>query len=83
VSSRSSRGLQGICIALQNSGKVEPTQKSKVCQNPSDVKVMVILIYDCDGVILTHTVPGQQTVNAQYYYSNLSLGTQQNRKTID
>ena len=45
-------------------------RKSKVRQNPSSVKVLVILVYDCDGVILTHTVPRQQTVNAQYYCSN-------------
>ncbi|GBO13399.1 hypothetical protein AVEN_125078-1 [Araneus ventricosus] len=32
---------------------------------------MVILVYDCDGVILTHTFPPQQTVNAQYYFSFL------------
>ncbi|GBN33924.1 hypothetical protein AVEN_142213-1 [Araneus ventricosus] len=30
-----------------------------------------ILMYDCDGVILTHTVSLQQTVNAQYYCSFL------------
>ena len=42
-------------------------QKSKVRHNPRNVKVMVILVYDCDGVILTHTAPRQQTVNAQYY----------------
>ena len=35
---------------------------------------MVILVYDCDGVILTHTVSRQQTVNAQYYCS--FFGTQ-------
>ena len=46
-------------------------RKSKVRQNPSNVKVMVILVYDCDGVILTHSVPRQQTVNAQYYCSFL------------
>jgi len=46
-------------------------RKSKVCQNPNNVKVMVILVYDCDGVILTHTIPRQQTVNAQYYCSFL------------
>ena len=44
-------------------------RKSKVRQNPSNVKVMVILVYDCDGVILRHTVPRQQTVNAQFYCS--------------
>ena len=43
-------------------------RKSKV-QNPSNVKVMVILVHDFDGVILMHTVPQQQTVNAQYYCS--------------
>ena len=46
-------------------------QKSKVRQNPSNVKVMVILVYDCDGVILMHTVPRQQTVSVQYYCSFL------------
>ena len=46
-------------------------RKSKVHQNPSNVKIMVILVYDCDGVILTHTVPRQQTVSAQYYCSFL------------
>ncbi|PNF42435.1 hypothetical protein B7P43_G09589 [Cryptotermes secundus] len=25
--------------------------------------------YDCDGVTLTHTVPRQQTLNTQYYFS--------------
>ena len=44
---------------------------SKVRQNPSNVKVVVILVYDCDGVILTYTVPRLQTVNAQYYCSFL------------
>ena len=42
-------------------------RSSTVRQNPTKVKVMVILVYDCDGVILTHTVPPRQTVNAQYY----------------
>ncbi|PNF32359.1 hypothetical protein B7P43_G10097 [Cryptotermes secundus] len=46
-------------------------RKSKVCQNPSNVKVMVILVYDCDGVILTLTIPRQQTVSVQYYCSFL------------
>ncbi|GBL84275.1 hypothetical protein AVEN_118660-1 [Araneus ventricosus] len=32
---------------------------------------MVIRVYDSDGVILTHTVPPQRTVNVQYYYSFL------------
>jgi len=46
-------------------------RKSKARQNPSNVKVMMIVVYDCDGVILTHTVPLQQTVSAQYYCSFL------------
>jgi len=37
---------------------------------------MVILVYDCDGVILTRTVPRQQTVNAQYYCSFLEHNLQ-------
>ncbi|GFV09928.1 hypothetical protein TNCV_2318581 [Trichonephila clavipes] len=36
----------------------------KFRQNPSNVKVMVILVYDCNGVILKHTVPPKQTINA-------------------
>jgi len=34
-------------------------EKSKVRQNPSSVKVMVILVYDCNGVMQTHTIPRQ------------------------
>ncbi|KAJ4445749.1 hypothetical protein ANN_12434 [Periplaneta americana] len=33
----------------------------------SVVKVMFIVAYDIDGVILHHTVPPRQTVNADYY----------------
>ncbi|PNF34990.1 hypothetical protein B7P43_G14126 [Cryptotermes secundus] len=43
---------------------------SKVRQNPSNLKVMVILVYDCDGFILRHTVPRQQTVSEKYYCSS-------------
>jgi len=32
---------------------------------------MANLVYDCDGVILMHIVPQQQTVNTQYYCSFL------------
>ncbi|KAG8232167.1 hypothetical protein J437_LFUL012239 [Ladona fulva] len=46
-------------------------RKSKVHQSPTGVKVMVIFVYNCDGVILTHYVPPRQTVNAQYYCSIL------------
>jgi hypothetical protein len=49
----------------------ESPRKSKFCQNPSNVTVMVILVYDCDGVIITHTVPQWQTVSAQYLCSYL------------
>ncbi|PNF28729.1 hypothetical protein B7P43_G07776 [Cryptotermes secundus] len=37
---------------------------------------MVILVYFCDGVILTHTTPRQQTVNAQCYCSFLEHNLQ-------
>ena len=43
--------------------KVRPTQ--------SNVKAMFIVAYDIDGVILHHTVPQRQTVNAAYYCSFL------------
>ncbi|KAG8238244.1 hypothetical protein J437_LFUL018307 [Ladona fulva] len=46
-------------------------RKTKVGQSPTRVKVMVILVYNCDGVILKHYVPPRQTVNAQYYCSFL------------
>ena len=36
---------------------VASLQRSKVLQNTSNVKVMEILVYDCDGVILTHAFP--------------------------
>ncbi|KAJ4440514.1 hypothetical protein ANN_08655 [Periplaneta americana] len=39
--------------------KVSPTQ--------SAVKVMFIVAYDIDGVILHHAVPPKQTANADYY----------------
>ncbi|GFW39444.1 mariner Mos1 transposase [Trichonephila clavipes] len=45
----------------------EPPRRSKFRQNLINVKVMAILVYDCEGVILTHTVPLQQIVNSQYY----------------
>ena len=34
------------------------------CTTQSNVKVMFIVAYDTDGVILHHTVPQRQTVNA-------------------
>ena len=34
---------------------------------PTNVKVMVIVAYNCDGVILTHAVPQRENVNAQYF----------------
>ena len=39
--------------------KVRPTQYA--------VKVMFIVAYDTDGIILHHAVPPRQTVNAGYY----------------
>jgi len=43
--------------------KMRPTQ--------SNVKAMFIVAYDIDGMILHHTVPQRQTVNAAYYNSFL------------
>ena len=42
-------------------------RRQKFRQNPSPVKLMVILPYDVQGVILCHFVPHGETVNAWYY----------------
>ena len=42
-------------------------RRQKFRQNPSPVKLMVVLAYDVQGVILCHFVPHGETVNAQYY----------------
>ncbi|PNF37899.1 hypothetical protein B7P43_G06200, partial [Cryptotermes secundus] len=57
-------------------------RKSKVRQNPSNMKVAVILVYDCDSVILTQTVPRQQTVSAQYYHSFLEQNLRPALRTL-
>ena len=42
-------------------------RRQKFRQNPSPVKLMVILAYDVQGVVLYHFVPHGETVNAQYH----------------
>ena len=39
----------------------------KVCPTQCAVKVMFIVVYDIDGLILHHAVPPSQMVNAAYY----------------
>jgi uncharacterized protein YaeQ len=41
-------------------------RKTKVRQNPSNAKGMVIFAYDSAGIIITHAVPQQRTVTGQY-----------------
>ena len=48
-------------------------RKQKFCQNSSPVKLMVILAYNVQGLILCHFVPHGETNNVQYY-----AGYQQN-----
>ena len=51
-------------------------RRQKLRQNPSPVKLMVILAYDVQAVIFCHFVPHDGTVNAQYcstYVSSKSL----------
>ena len=48
-------------------------RKTKIYHTSTNVKVMVIHVYDCDGVILTHTEPQRQIVDAQYFYNFLEL----------
>jgi hypothetical protein len=43
------------------------TTSKKVCYEPSKVKVMLIVAYDGEGVIISHAVPLGQNVNAAYY----------------
>ena len=45
--------------------------KQKVRQNSSPTKVMDILTYDCQGVLVCHPVREGHTVNAAYYSSFL------------
>ena len=45
-------------------------RRQKFRQNPSPVKLIVILAYDVQGVILSHFVPHSETVNAQYNAEN-------------
>ena len=42
-------------------------RRHKVRQNPSPTKVMVILAYDCQGILVCHRVREGLTVNAAYY----------------
>ena len=42
-------------------------RKTKVQQNPSNAKVVVIFAYDSAGIIFTHAVPQHRTVTGQYY----------------
>ena len=46
-------------------------RRQKILQNPSPVKLMVILACDVQGVILCHYVPHGETVNAKYYAAYL------------
>ena len=46
-------------------------RRQKFRHNPSPVKLMVMLAYDVQGVILCHFVPQGETVNAQYYAAYL------------
>ena len=46
-------------------------RRQKCRQNSSPVKLLVILAYDVQGVILCHFVPHGGTVNAQYYAAYL------------
>ena len=49
----------------------ESLRRQKFRQNPSPIKLMLILAYDVQGVILCHFVPHGKTVNAQYYAAYL------------
>ena len=44
-----------------------PPRKTVICRTRTNVKVMVIVASDSEGVILTHAVPQRLNVNAQYF----------------
>ena len=49
-----------------------PTRRpKKFRQGPSKMKVMLIVAYDCEGIVLIHAVPTHQNVNADYYHQFL------------
>ena len=43
-------------------------RKTLVRRIPTNVKVLVIVAYDCDGLILMHVVPQRQNAIAQYFH---------------
>ena len=43
-------------------------RKTVVHCTPTNVKVMVIVAYDCNGFIVTHAIPQRQNVNVQYFH---------------
>ena len=51
--------------------RVAAQRKQTVWPTPTNVKALLILAYNWDGVIVNHTVPRGQTVNAAYYCSFL------------
>jgi Transposase. len=46
----------------------ESPQKVTVCPTGTNVKTMLIITYDWDGVILRHTFPQGHAVTAEHYY---------------
>ena len=65
------RAYEPELSASQLNGYEGSPQRQKFRQNPSPVKLMVILAYDVQGVILCKFVPHGETVNAQYYAAYL------------
>ena len=54
----------------------------KFRQNPSPIKLMVILAYDVQGVILCHFVPHGETVNAAYMQNHLRRAVRRKRPQL-
>ncbi|GFR03791.1 uncharacterized protein TNCT_327151 [Trichonephila clavata] len=47
--------------------RVGSPTRQKIHQNPSPVKLIVIVTYDVMGIIVCHFVPHGKTVTVQYY----------------
>jgi histone-lysine N-methyltransferase SETMAR len=58
--------LKSQSAEWRREGSPTPRPK-KFRQGPSKIKVMLIVAYDMEGILLVHSVPPKQTVNGAYY----------------
>jgi hypothetical protein len=49
---------------------VHPAPKNSECKNPLE-KLLALIFWDQDGILLTDYLPKRQTINVEYYSSLL------------